>query len=383
MLKDRCFVVFGEDYGRHPHCLEHVMNRLLDENRIIWVETMGLRTPRLSLHDLRRSVEKVSGWFRTRHGDRAGRREHPHLTVLAPIMLPFSAISLVRRFNAFSVCRRVNGALAKLGCDDPIFIASVPNACDYVAASPYALRVYYCVDEYSLWPGLAHDLVGEMEDSLLASVDLLCVTSEALGRSKSRIGLPAHLLTHGVDPEHFDLSRLAAGSDQAGPITVTYFGLFDERSDQELIAFLAERNPEVRFLIVGRVAVGVQRLNAFQNVVFHDAVAYQRLPELLSSTTAFFLPYKVDDLSKHINPLKLKEYLATRRPVIASALPEVVKLDRYLHVASDHAEFDRRIKELCAGSLGSAPVAGLDDFLTAHSWAAKAEQLSSWIEERI
>jgi len=58
-LRGRQFVVFGPDWGRHPSTSQHLFSELLDSNSVVWVETVGLRLPKLNLRDLRRSWQKI------------------------------------------------------------------------------------------------------------------------------------------------------------------------------------------------------------------------------------------------------------------------------------------------------------------------------------
>ncbi|MGZ6523202.1 MAG: glycosyltransferase family 1 protein, partial [Bacteroidia bacterium] len=58
LLKGQDLIVFGEDFGRHAHSLEHLLRPLFGENRFIWVETIGLRSPTFSIYDFKRATEK-------------------------------------------------------------------------------------------------------------------------------------------------------------------------------------------------------------------------------------------------------------------------------------------------------------------------------------
>src|SRR5690606_38771184 len=97
---------------------------------------------------------------------------------------------------------------------------------------------------------------------------------------------------------------------------IGYFGLIDERSDQELIAALAERMPDHSFVLAGPVATAVQRLAALRNVHFTGAIPYAELPALAHGLDVLFLPYGLNAFTRTLSPLKLLEYLATGKPVV-------------------------------------------------------------------
>jgi len=54
----RDFVVFSDDWGRHPFSCQHIMQHFLPRNRILWVNTIGMRLPRLTVYDVKRAVER-------------------------------------------------------------------------------------------------------------------------------------------------------------------------------------------------------------------------------------------------------------------------------------------------------------------------------------
>ncbi|MGN4982985.1 glycosyltransferase family 1 protein, partial [Aeromonas dhakensis] len=52
-------VVLGEDWGQHPSSTQHLIKRLLPDYRVLWVNSIGLRRPRLNVRDLGRLGRKL------------------------------------------------------------------------------------------------------------------------------------------------------------------------------------------------------------------------------------------------------------------------------------------------------------------------------------
>ncbi len=180
MIKNRDFIVFSDDWGRHPFSCMHIMKRFLPQNRILWVNTVGMRLPKLSFYDLYRSIEKMGSWF----GRSTSREELPaNLTVISPVTIPFNNLSSVRRFNRLSVIRAVRKEMIRLRIKEPLFLTTLPTANDYVGAFNEVVDVYYCVDEYSKWPGALKDMLERMESDFIQKVDLIVATSEELKRT--------------------------------------------------------------------------------------------------------------------------------------------------------------------------------------------------------
>jgi len=297
---------------------------------------------------------------------------HPHLTIISPFMLPFIQISIVRKFNKWNVTRKVKQAIQRLGFHSPVLITSVPQACDFVKSFEDGPSIYYCVDEFSLWPGLNQSLVKQMEKLLLSKVDLVLATSQSLVDSKKSTKGETKLLTHGVDAEHFNIGPKIDSEKKV----VCYFGLFDQRTNLLILEHIALKFPHVELRIIGECLVDVSFFQQFENVTFVSKVKYEDLPGKIGDVDVFLLPYKVDEFTKFINPLKLKEYLATGRPVLATSLPEVLNLKEYLYIAETENDFCRILSMLLDGEIKYDSQKTLDFIRREETWMAKAETVA-------
>ncbi len=363
-MEKKYFIIFGEDFQRHPHALEHILRPLFGQHEFLWVETMGLRSPKLNLYDVKRALEKVVRIFKKK---KQSTRELPPLfTIISPPMIPLNQFAVIRAFNRWSVLRQVRRHLPDQ--IKPITLTSVPNSCDYVGEFAEELKVYFCVDEFSLWPGLNYEMVRAMEAKLLARVDMVIATSDQLAKTKVIKGKQTPVITHGVEFERFDIGV----KDASSPYHLCYFGLFDERTDQQILLDLIEAISDLEIHIFGPVVCNTQKLSSRERVHFYGRVPYEELPAKIAQMDAFILPYVRSELTDNINPLKLKEYLATSRPVLATALPEVAKLSEYLHLFHHSKEAIDLIHSLRKGELPHDPKKVRDYVISHETWKAKS-----------
>src|SRR6478752_5472480 len=93
------FIVFSDDWGEHPSSCQHLFRELIGDHAVLWVNTIGMRSPSLTFEDFRKALRKIAKMFR-RGAPPADRewQSQPQPRVCQPFMLPFSAIGLVRRF---------------------------------------------------------------------------------------------------------------------------------------------------------------------------------------------------------------------------------------------------------------------------------------------
>jgi len=100
----------------------------------------------------------------------------------------------------------------------------------------------------------------------------------------------------------------------------------DERLDIEAVETLAQADPSWQMVLIGPVQPGdvdESRLRPLENVHFLGGKPVADLPGYLKALDVALIPYRLNELSRNIFPLKLYEYLAAGLPIVAAALPEL------------------------------------------------------------
>ena len=378
IVKDRNFIVFSDDWGRHPFSCQHIMQHFLPNNKVLWVNTIGMRRPRLTMNDFHRSIQKLKSFTTKPTHDKLP----ANLTTINPPMLPFGNI-VVRAFNRSSVISHVKKKIREIGMTAPIIITTLPNAADYLGVFGESLSIYYCVDDFVLWPGVNKKLVMEMEHRLLGQCDILACSSEELAVIKGSERCKMLILPHGVDYIHF--SRSAAEPqviipqlEKMSKPVIGYFGLLGDWVDISILESIALSHPEWSLILIGSVEADISRLNHLTNVYFIGPVPYEQLPDYVAYVDVLILPYHVGGRGKTITPLKLREYIATGKPVVASAIPECIKFNSIIHIAETVEAFVASV-EISLIEPDELAVRR-QDVVRNESWKQRAELLSTCIK---
>src|SRR5262245_46834220 len=255
-------VCFAKDWDGHPTSNTHVMRLLARHNRVLWLESVAMRTPRPgSSRDLRRMARRLVT------AACGPRRVEDDLWVASPLVLPLPHSSWATALNRRLLRRAVGRLCRRLGMERFQVWTFLPTAGDHARALGGRPLVYYCVDDWAHSPDHDGPRVAEAEARLCRAADVVFATSRALAADKRRWNPRAHHAPHGVDHAHFARAldpALPVAPEVAGlrrPV-LAVVGLLDWRVDTGLLAGLADRRPDWTLALVGPVLADLPALAA-------------------------------------------------------------------------------------------------------------------------
>jgi glycosyltransferase involved in cell wall biosynthesis len=369
-------LVFADDWGRHPSSCQHLVRRLLDRHAVWWVNTIGMRPPRLDWATVRRGLEKVRHWT-SRPDD--GVPLPANLRVLNPRMWPWFSRPFDRALNRELLLRQLRRMTDSLPTP-PVAVTTLPIVADLIGLLPVRRWIYYCVDDFGEWPGLDRAALRAMEERLISRADRVLAVSETLQEKLARAGRTAPLLSHGVDLDHWagpaadEPPAEFAGLER--PLVV-FWGLVDRRMDTVFVRRLAADLDRGTVVLVGPEADADPELATLPRVARVPAVPFEWLPALARAAAVLVMPYADLPVTRAIQPLKLKEYLATGLPVVARALPAHRPWADCLDLAETAEEFSQAVRLRLETGRPAEQAAGRRR-LADESWVAKARLFKQW-----
>jgi glycosyltransferase involved in cell wall biosynthesis len=379
MLEGNDIICFSNDWDGDPLSKKHIALRLAKKNRVLWVNSTGNRNPTASVRDFRRAFKKLRQYC---SGCRCVEK---NIYVFSPLVIPFHGSRAARWMNRWMLRRSLRRACRKLSFHKPITWSFVPSSGDVAGSLGEEFVMYYCVDEYSQFTGTDKTAILDMERRLMEKSNLVIVSSSRLYETKRRYHPNTFLVTHGVDVAHFRNACLPATTapqdclELRHPV-IGFFGLIADWVDLEIIRYLAASRPEWSFLLIGEVQTDVSALREMPNVHLLGRRSYQSLPAYCKAFDVAILPFVVNELTLAANPLKVREYLAAGLPVVATPLPEIVRLNSLLRTAGTQEEFLHQIEAfLNEGRRG--PNIEVSRLMEPESWDEKVEELSRIIAD--
>ncbi len=369
-LRGRDILCFSHDWTGDPLSKTHLMRLLSRHNRVLWVNSIGLRTPNVSKSDIYRALKKLAA------SATPIREVEPNIFVLNPLAIPAYGQSAVRAFNRKFLAFQVRRAMRKLRFRSPINWVFNPAAAVIAKQLNEELLIYHCVDEYSAFTGVAAESLLSLEKQLLKQSDLVLVSAERLLHSKARLNPQTFLVRHGVDFEHFRraLDRETTTPEEIAALprpVIGFFGLIADWVDIELMAEMARRFPQGSLVVLGKVCTDVSALEQLPNVRLLGRKAYADLPAYCKGFDVALMPFRINELTLNANPLKVREYLAAGLPVVSTSIPEVEVLGQ-CRIADGADAFEREIR-LALEDPGPSPARS--DAIRPESWEARLAEI--------
>jgi len=246
--------------------------------------------------------------------------------------------------------------------------------------------VYDCMDELSQFRFAHPDLV-RRERLLLANADVVFTGGYKLYESKRRYHHNVHFFGCGVDARHFGKARspetpLPAEIAFLNAPIFGYFGVIDERIDYDLIRTLAEKRPDASIVMVGPVVkVDPATLPQASNIHWLGQRDYAALPGYVKGFTVCLMPFALNEATEYINPTKTLEYMAAGKPIVSTAVPDVVRnFTPVVRVARSAREFVASASEAAVNPDRALISDGLEKAAAA-SWESIVTKMRGLIRE--
>jgi len=359
----------------------HLMSRLARDNRVLFIESLGLRQPQIAGRDIKRIIRRLRRGL-------ASPRAADGLYVLSPLVLPFHRYRLVREINRRLLPALVRRATRRLDLQRPILWAYVPQAEVLIEALDPELVVYHCVDDIAAQERIDTASFRAAEARFAARADLVLASAPALGKrlrtiSSNVLDAPnvadTELFSTALEPGPLDPQMAALPT----PRIVFTGAIVAMKLDLEMLAELSRLRPAWSFALVGPIGPGephadLTAITGEPNIHLLGPRRYDELPDVLRAADAGLIPYMRNTLTESIFPMKVYEYLSAGLPVIATPLPALADVADVL-TAADAQGIAALLDEALAEDSPERRAAR-SRAAESHSWDRRLQEIATAID---
>ena len=363
MLDFVCFSVnFWEKRWDRKHNFMFSLSRKECVGKVVYVEP-AMNLIRLLLFP-RAEIGSPEGMERWKRALSFGFSElNDKLILFTPLfVLPLWRFYPIYKIDRFMNVIILKSKLRSLGIREPVLWFYHPyDACvlDY-----WKDRKAACFDWAELWSEWFVEFspkrlkfVAELEERMIRGCDLVFTVSQELTRRARRWNPNSHFLASGASLEMFEgigKDDIPEDIERIPQPIVGYVGTIGERVDVELLYKISRRFPKASLVLVGRVLKDridpevLEGLKARDNVYFLGEREYRELPGYIAAFKVGIIPY-IPERIKLNEPTKHYDYLAAGKPVVSTAIEELLRFKDYIYIARSHEEFlellDRALNE--------------------------------------
>jgi glycosyltransferase involved in cell wall biosynthesis len=180
-------------------------------------------------------------------------------------------------------------------------------------------KVYDCVDNHSAYPGFINaTFVDELERKTVKLSDLVITTNNELKEKISKYGKNAVVISNGVDWNLFSSNILNGKINIKNRIT--YVGAISEWFDIELVEFIADKFSDYEIILIGPCSINIDRFKTHKNIKLLGKMKQDAFVPILSESAVAIVPFRINELTKKVDALKIYEYLAAGVPVVSTEI---------------------------------------------------------------
>jgi glycosyltransferase involved in cell wall biosynthesis len=389
MLHGRSIICFGgEDWWyHHPHSKNHLMRRFARAgNLVIFVNSisMGL-APVKSGELLPRVKRKLKSYAKLARTTAEG------VTVVSPAVVPFFGSAAAAATNRRLLTAQISSLAKRRGLTKPVLWIAIPTAVEVVGRLDESMVIYHVSDKYdanTMDHATDPALIRKLHERAIEAADLVFYSSRKLfdevttGRDKS------YLLEQAVDFDHW--SRVSRGEMAVAEAIakipqprIGYFGAIEPwLIDQDLIKKASRERPEWHWIFIGNKSRGLE-IEDLPNVHFLPPVSYEELPHYAAGFGVCVLPWNTEvPFTSYGSAIKVREYLASGKPVVISPLPEYESMKEVLRIGRTREQFLNLVEDALSET-GSELRRARQGAVKDGTWDARAEWVSGMIEEKL
>jgi glycosyltransferase involved in cell wall biosynthesis len=389
MLRDKSIICFGgEDWWyHHPHSKGHLMRRFARAgNKVIFVNSISMGLASVKSKDLvPRIARKLKSYAKLARTTEEG------ITVVSPAIIPFFGSAAATVANRRLLTTQIAGLARRRGLSNPILWIAIPTAVEIIGRLDESLVVYHVSDKYdanTMDHATNPAVIRALHERALDAADIIFYSSRKLLSEATRDLEKSYLLEQAVDFEHW--SKVSAGGlrvpDEVEGIPhprIGYFGAIEPwLIDQELISQASRQRPKWHWVFIGNKSRGLE-IESLPNVHFLPPVSYQDLPSYAAGFDVCVLPWNTEvPFTSYGSAIKVREYLASGKPVVISPLPEYESMSSVLRIGRSREQFLQLVAEALREE-GSDLAQARQNAVKDGTWDARAEWASELIQQKL
>lgn len=338
---------------------QHIAERLSRFCEFVYIQPLGLRN--LRLKDFSRACNRLCGLF-------FSKKNGVDLNIKSLFFIPILN-RYVEELNKFIIVKQIR----RLTDEETIIWITSPSEIipGLLNNLKFKVLVYEIMDDYPKIHPSRSKKITRVENWLIHEANLVIVTSSIL--LEKAVNETTILVCNGVDYAFFNKNSFEKPKPLQGMKKIIgYIGTIYDWVDFDIIDFVAEQRKDLDFVFVGPVQTNV--LPNRPNIHFLGKKNYTTMPDYINFFDVCTIPLKRNKFADTINPVKIYEYFALGKPVVATKTQEISYFSDLLYMAENKNDFLCQL-EMALSEQDSQIQRERKTVAKSNDWSIKAESI--------
>lgn len=313
---------------------------------------------------------------------RAVKSSVPGLEILNIYRLPFERYSVVAFIS--KLIRTIQLQL-KRNNPDYIWVASPLHLETAKKFKGKAKVIYDCMDDMLAFPMTEKDMTKrrKCESELFRLADYVFASAEHLKKTLiERYGSREVFVINNaisstlLEEQDVDVQKCLV-EFEVDHFNITYVGTISEWFDFDLLLYILNNIPRVCFYLFGPSRVAIPK---HDRIKYCGAVEHQYIKSVMEASDALIMPFKITELIRSVNPVKLYEYIGSGKPSLAPRYGESVPFSDFVALYENEKECLSYIEQMTGHEYKVKAKKDREAFLERNTWNYRAKQISELIK---
>lgn len=309
----------------------------------------------------------------------------PNLSVFPfPPIFPASRFEsgYIRMFNTKRFIHRIKKyyyPLVRKRGKPVVAIVVTPYWFNIVRELDFSLITYDCIDDVKVFCKEKHlNYFLGLQRALIKKADFVIISAQRLKGDIIDID-PQKLIAYIPNGVEFDFFQENSNNPEVTNLfksfkrpIIGFVGAIFSWIDVSLIKKTAETFADCSVVLVGPLQdVKIPQL---PNIYYLGPKPFALIPAIINAFDVCLIPFMPGEVSAKVDPIKVYEYLALGKPVVAINLPELKKMENLIYLAKDENDFIKTIHLALNENL--SPIKSLRvKFAQENTWVHRVEEL--------
>jgi hypothetical protein len=284
------------------------------------------------------------------------RRNDNLIIIKPPRGLPFWSKPAVSKLNYLYFSLILSKILERVGFKEYILWNYRPEYAPGISIFNYKKLVYDITDDLAAYKQKKNSefhYIKICTENIIEKSDMVIVTATTLFDKFKKISKNILLIPNGYDANLFldELSKVPDDMKKIKPPVIGFIGTLFSFLDNELLEYIIKNNPDKSFVFIGHCEDNFKRiwgdLCRHKNVFWLGKKKKEDIPGYIKSFDVCINPFRMDNVSRSVSPLKVFEYLAMKKPVVSVRMESLEKeeVSPFIYFSSSPEDFNKNIND--------------------------------------